>query len=378
MKKITLLLSIIAIVFSSCKDKNAYTINGNFNATNLDGKIVYLQAMDDFSQMEPTVLDSATVKDGKFHFEGIAGEKPAIRFISLGKLAEMETPDPNQATVATFVLEPGTIDILLDKATLEIKGTPRNDAFNKVHALSNQMVALYKEVSDAGGVAGVPLDSNGLDAKARMEKIMKDMQDVNYQFTKENMNNPVGEFIFMSSARSFEEDQIKELISLSDSSFQNKPEIKDLLGMFEMQSQRNADVLNQPYKDVQLTDQNGKSVALSTYVGKGKVVFLDFWASWCGPCMQEVPHLVQAYAKYKSKGFEIVGISLDEDKAAWTNAVKTNNMSWTQLIDADKSAAETYGISAIPYTLLVDGNGTIIAMNLRGDDLDKKLAELLK
>lgn len=379
MKKITLLLSIIAIVFASCKDKNAYTINGNFNATTLDGKIVYLQAIDNFEEMAPTILDSTTIKDGKFQFKGVAGEKPAIRFISVGKLTEMDTPNPEQVTVATFILEPGTIDILLNKTTLEIKGTPLNDEFNKVHALSNQMVSLYKEISDAGGLANVPVDAQGLDARARMDKLMKEMQDINYKFTKENMSNPVGEFIFLSSINSFDEDQIKELVALGDSSFQNKPEIKDLIGEFELQAKRDSEVLNQPYKDVKLTDQQGKTVALSSFIGKGKkIVLLDFWASWCGPCIQEMPNLSQAYGIYKNKGFDIIGISLDDDKAAWESAIKANYMTWPQLIDANKSAATLYGISSIPYTLLLDENGTIIAMNLRGNALEKKLAELLK
>lgn len=378
MKKFTLILSILAVVLASCKDKNAYTIDGNFNATSYDGKTVYLQKLEDLQKMEPIVVDSVIVKDGKFHFEGVAAEKPEMRFISLGKLSEITDPEPDQPTVATFVLEPGAIEISFDKATLSIKGTPRNDEFNKIHELSNQMVALYKEVSEAGGVDGVAADANGLDAKARMNKLMEQMQDVNYSFTKENMNNPVGEFIFLSSVRSFEKEQISELLALSDTSFRNKPEIKELQNMLDMQAQRDAAILNQPVQDAQVADQAGKNVALSAYTGKGKVVLLDFWASWCAPCIEEMPNLVKAYAQYKDKGFEIVGISLDQDKAAWQSAVKSNNMTWVQFIDANGSAAQTFGINSIPYTLLVDKDGKVYAMNLRGDDLEKKLGELLK
>lgn len=373
MKKITLILSILAVVLASCKDKNAYTIDGSFNATSYDGKTVYLQKLEDMEQMDPIVVDSAVVKDGKFHFEGVAEDKPSIRFISLGKLSEITEPEADQPTVATFVLEAGAIEISFDKASLSIKGTPRNDEFNKIHDLSNQMVALYKEAT-----ASTLSEEAMAEKRAKMNDLMKQMQDVNYKFTKENMNNPVGEFIFLSSVRSLEKEQISELLALSDSSFQNKPQVKQLKEMLEMQLQRDAAVLNHPVQDAQVADQSGKKVSLSAYTGKGKVVLLDFWASWCAPCIQEMPSLVKAYAKYKDKGFEIVGVSLDQDKSAWQNAVKSNNMTWVQLIDAEGDAAKVFEISSIPFTLLLDKEGNVYAMNLRGDDLEKKLEELFK
>jgi peroxiredoxin len=126
-------------------------------------------------------------------------------------------------------------------------------------------------------------------------------------------------------------------------------------------------------------DVNGAPVKLSSF--RGKYVLLDFWASWCGPCRAENPNVVKAYTKYKDKNFTILGVSLDrpDGKADWQNAIKSDGLSWTQVSDlryGDNQAAALYFVQAIPANFLLDPNGKIIAKNLRGSDLDDKLAEL--
>ena len=108
---------------------------------------------------------------------------------------------------------------------------------------------------------------------------------------------------------------------------------------------------------------------------------VDFWASWCGPCRREMPNLVEAYAQYKGKNFEIVGVSLDQDAAAWKESIKKLNMTWPQMSDLqgwNNAGAKLYGVNSIPATVLVDQEGTIVARNLRGDAIKSKLNELLK
>jgi len=124
---------------------------------------------------------------------------------------------------------------------------------------------------------------------------------------------------------------------------------------------------------------DGKPIALSSF--KGKVVLIDFWASWCGPCRKEMPNVVKAYAKYKAKGFEIYGVSLDDNKDRWLEAIAKDGITWPQVSDLKKWEADVvrnYNITSIPHTVLLDREGKIIAKNLRGEDLDKKLAEVLK
>jgi len=130
--------------------------------------------------------------------------------------------------------------------------------------------------------------------------------------------------------------------------------------------------------DIQLEDLNGKVIALSSL--KGQVVLLDFWASWCKPCRQENPTVVAAYEKYKAKGFTIYSVSLDENKTAWKNAIKADNLSWVNHVSDLKgwqsSAAALYGVQSIPASFLIDVNGVIIDQNLRGAALEQKLQEV--
>ena len=137
----------------------------------------------------------------------------------------------------------------------------------------------------------------------------------------------------------------------------------------------------QPFHDVSVPDEFGRQHKLSEWCGKGNYVLVDFWASWCGPCRQEMPNVVECYSQYHGKKkFDVIGISLDENASAWKAAVKKLNMPWTQLSDLKgwkSEAAAAYGVMAIPSNVLIDPKGQIIATDLRGDALKEKLAELL-
>lgn len=131
--------------------------------------------------------------------------------------------------------------------------------------------------------------------------------------------------------------------------------------------------------EISLPDLNGKQHRLSDL--KGKVVLIDFWASWCGPCRKENPNVVRLYKKYNSKGFEIFSVSLDTDKAAWKQAIERDGLIWknhvSDLMGWNTPLVQQYGISGIPYTVLIDGEGKIIGIGLRGEQLEQKLEEVL-
>ncbi len=137
--------------------------------------------------------------------------------------------------------------------------------------------------------------------------------------------------------------------------------------------------VGKPFPAFAEQDLDGKPISLANY--KGKIVLVDFWATWCGPCVNELPNVIAAYEKFHGKGFEIIGISLDQQREKLTDFIKENKVTWAQYFDGQgwqNKLAQQYGITSIPATFLVDGDGKIIAKNLRGEALGAKLATLLK
>lgn len=138
-------------------------------------------------------------------------------------------------------------------------------------------------------------------------------------------------------------------------------------------------LIGKRFLDVQEPDTKGKLRRLSDYAGKGKWVLVDFWASWCGPCQEEMPNVVAAYKKYHDKGFEIVGLSFDADRDDWLNAIKTWNMPWIHLSDLnywESKAGKVYKIEGIPDNILIDPDGIIVARDLQGPALERCLSEI--
>jgi peroxiredoxin len=128
--------------------------------------------------------------------------------------------------------------------------------------------------------------------------------------------------------------------------------------------------------DFTLTDDSGKNVSLSSF--KGKYLLLDFWAAWCRPCRIENPHIVEAYKKYNSKGFDVFGVSLDQNESQWHQAIKQDGLLWSQVRDVNNEVATLYKVSAIPLSFLLDKDGKIIAKNLRGSALEEKLEKIFE
>jgi len=137
--------------------------------------------------------------------------------------------------------------------------------------------------------------------------------------------------------------------------------------------------VNQMAPEISLPGVKNNSIKLSSF--KGKVVLIDFWASWCAPCRASIPAVIKLYNKYKAQGFEVFGVSIDSKKKDWIKAIAHDKITYTQVNDTDgwnSATATKYGVEAIPNSFLLDKTGKIVAVNMEGAELDNKVKELLK
>ena len=192
---------------------------------------------------------------------------------------------------------------------------------------------------------------------------------------RENKDNNIPVPYIVEAMQLLGYDGLKEALD-PKAAYYNHPDLakaKQLLATYDKRAP------GTKFKDMTMSDMDGKEVTLSQWAGKGNYVLVDFWASWCGPCRQEMPNVVVNYEKYHAKGFEIVGVSFDQNKEPWVKAVQTMGLRWPQMSDLKGwqcAASDLYGIKSIPASVLIDPQGTIIALDLRGKALGKKLKEI--
>ena len=344
-----LTLAASALLLAACSEKPGYEINGTVANTDLNGKYVYLY---EYGVQDAAPMDSALVQNGTFTFKGTQNA-PALR-----KLAFAED-----------VVEP-------KRAASAVSGTPENDGLKALQAqmktlradlekLSADMKSEDKEVVSA--------------AEKKYDEIDQKVTDAVKTYILNNTTKQSAAKLLYDFRYSLDEAAQNEIIAKADSAFKAVPNIDKLMAHLDVLK---TVAVGKKFVDFEMADPNGKTHKLSEFVGNGKnIVLIDFWASWCPPCRRDMPNLVAAYKKYKNKGFEIVGISLDSKADAWAKGVKDLNITWTQLSDLQgwkNSGAQLYGVNSIPHTVLVDKDGTIIAKNLHGEEIDAKLQEILK
>jgi peroxiredoxin len=378
MKNILVLLIMLLPLTGFCQQP--FSINGKIDKLKKGDK-VYLLYRSGGNKLSDSALVSST---SIFKFNGmIDAATEAELSLSKTPYAELspflKVPTKEELDRSNFYIEPGTIKISGSNSLsmAVISGTPMNEDNKKLKVTLNPALDQMDSVMESlcNLIATKKIDKKGYEEiTIKAGEILKEQAVIKLSFAKKNLQSPLSLYLlnaltdepnsYVEAKKTFQKlSPVLKASQLGKSMVQKFEALdKTAIGSFAMDFEQN--------------DVNGNAVKLSDF--KGKYVLIDFWASWCGPCRGESPYLVEANSKYKSKGLNIIGVSKDKDKTAWLKAVADDKLDWTQLCDltGNNPVAKKYGVTGIPINFLIDPTGKIIAVDLRGASLGKKLEEV--
>ena len=321
----------IVIIFCSCQQKEQFSLTGKTKDFN-DGEMIYLR-------LNNTIIDSAKVVNNQFEFNTKLENYPA-NVILLKK-------DFSQYRFLWIEDKEMTFDATQsDFRNATVSGSETEN-------ISQELASLKKNLKP------------GNSGKIKIEQ----------DFVKNHPNSIVSASVLSIYSSTWGKKKTEELYNFLSEEVKNTTYGKEIQNYINLAVEP---TIGDKYVDFTMNDVDGNSLQLSEL--EGKLILLEFWASWCGPCRAENPNLVKSYENYKDKGFEIFAVSLDAEKESWEKAIAKDNLPWKHVSDlaGDKNKASIiYGISGIPDNFLINSEGVIVARNVRGDVLNNKLKELL-
>lgn len=381
MKPLFYALAVSAVLYSCSDSKNTSGFELKGTLQNTKGESVYLEKL---SQSGTVVVDSATMDDkGDFV---LSNYSPSVGFYRLRI---------NNANFAMLVLDSAQKVTIKGDArdlgnTFSAEGSPDTKLFLEYNVMAQNQKRRTDSLENIFRTALITQKLDSLTADSLSKELQKPYETMIAQYSDkvaQKIKENTGSFASIMAIQQLKPENYMDVYKALDQGLQKKyPNSDDIKSFHAMVQQTQMMVVRSEATKVGneapeliLPTPDNKELALSSL--RGKVVLIDFWASWCGPCRKEMPNVKLVYQKYKDKGFEIYGVSLDKDRNAWLEAIEKDGLKWPQVSDLkfwQSEAAQTYAVQSIPHTVLIDRDGKILASGLRGAELERKLAEVLR
>jgi peroxiredoxin len=363
MKSMVYILSMIAFI-SGCNNQKGYQLKGTIDGL-AGGDIILLEQRIDKNYI---AVDSVTTVDGTFEFSGRVSI-PDVYYISV----------PGRRGKAILFLENSPMSFTARADSLwkpAVTGSAVHDEYisfqasiSEIYEKAGEIYADYREADQAGDVEKATKLEEEIDA------VYDQVEKFQVGYLDENPASYIAPYIVQNLHYGKEADEIEAMLDKLAPALDESSLVGNITRRMEVLKKV---AIGMPAPEFIQDDSLGNPVSLSSF--RGKYLLIDFWAAWCGPCRGENPNVVKAYQKFSGKGFDILGVSLDNARENWLKAVHDDSLTWTHVSDLrgwSNEVAAMYGISSIPSNLLLDPEGIIIKKNLRGGDLHLALEELM-